>query len=105
MKTIETTITVLADGRIQIPPRSDLSPGEHRAVLVIEEVQKTNGQDARTQAAAKLRAAGLLAALAPDEQMQAAQSTLTLDEARVILDRTGGKSLSEIILDMRGPKQ
>jgi hypothetical protein len=37
MKTIETVITVLSDGSIQIPPRPDLPPGEHRAVLVIEE--------------------------------------------------------------------
>jgi hypothetical protein len=29
---------------------------------------------------------------------------LTLDEARAILDRVGGKPLSEIILEMRGPK-
>lgn len=36
MQTIETTITVLPDGSIRIPPRSDLPPGEHRAVLVIE---------------------------------------------------------------------
>ncbi|PDW00249.1 hypothetical protein [Candidatus Chloroploca asiatica] len=37
MKTIETTITVLPNGSIQIPPRPDLLPGEHRVVLVIEE--------------------------------------------------------------------
>jgi len=37
MKTIETTITVLPDGSIQIPPRPDLTPGEHRAVLMVEE--------------------------------------------------------------------
>lgn len=36
MKTIETTITVFPDGRIEIPPRPDLAPGEHRAVLVVE---------------------------------------------------------------------
>lgn len=37
MKTIETIITVLDDGSIQIPPRHDLTPGSHRAVLVVEE--------------------------------------------------------------------
>jgi hypothetical protein len=37
-------------------------------------------------------------------QAIAAQSTLTLEEARAILDRTPGKPLSEIILEMRGPK-
>jgi hypothetical protein len=38
-------------------------------------------------------------------QRLAAESILTLDEARAILDRAGGKPLSEIILDMRGPKE
>ena len=37
MKTIELTITVLPDGSIQVPPRPELAPGKHRAVLVIEE--------------------------------------------------------------------
>lgn len=37
MKTIETTISVLPDGSIRIPPRSDLTPGQHRAVLIVEE--------------------------------------------------------------------
>ena len=37
MKTIETTMTVLPDGSIQIPPRADLTPGRHRVVLVVEE--------------------------------------------------------------------
>lgn len=37
MKTIETVITVLPDGSIHIPPRTDLTPGAHRAVLVVEE--------------------------------------------------------------------
>jgi hypothetical protein len=51
-----------------------------------------------------LRAAGLLAE--PSEEMKklAAESTLTLEEARAILDRAGGKPLSEFILEMRGPK-
>jgi len=39
MKTIETTITVLPDGSIQIPPRPDLPSGEHRAVLVVDEAR------------------------------------------------------------------
>ncbi len=51
-----------------------------------------------------LRAAGLLTELSPEEKARAAQSDLTLDEARAILDRAGGKPLSEIIIEMRGPK-
>ncbi|MCX7791322.1 MAG: hypothetical protein N2378_11835 [Chloroflexaceae bacterium] len=37
MRTIETIITVLPDGSIRIPPQPDLKPGDHRALLVIEE--------------------------------------------------------------------
>ncbi len=86
MKTIETTITVLPDGSIQIPPAA--APA-----------------DERQRATEALRTAGLLAELSPEEKALAAQSTLTLEEARAILDRAGGKPLSEIILEMRGPKE
>jgi hypothetical protein len=37
MRTIETVITVLADGSIQVPRNLGLPPGAHRAVLVVEE--------------------------------------------------------------------
>jgi hypothetical protein len=65
MKTIETTITVLADGSIQIPPRPDLTPGEHRAVLVVDEAQAgvspasattTDAEQAGSDLGRKLRA-------------------------------------------------
>lgn len=36
MQTIETIITVLADGSITTPPHLGLPPGKHRAVLVVE---------------------------------------------------------------------
>lgn len=52
-----------------------------------------------------LRNAGMLAELSPEEKEMAAKSTLTLEEAREILDRAGGKPLSEIVLEMRGPKE
>ncbi|PDW02168.1 hypothetical protein [Candidatus Viridilinea mediisalina] len=51
-----------------------------------------------------LRAAGLLAEPSAEMQKLAAESTLTLEEACAILDRAGGKPLSEVILEMRGPK-
>src|SRR5689334_14180162 len=47
-----------------------------------------------------LRAAGLLAEPTAEMKELAAQSTLTLEEARAILDRAGGKPLSEVLLDM-----
>jgi hypothetical protein len=52
-----------------------------------------------------LRAAGALTELSPEEKARAAQSDLTLEEARAILDRAGGKPLSEVIIEMRGPKE
>jgi len=59
----------------------------------------------RDRATAALRAAGVLSELSAEEKARAARSTLTLDEARVILDRAGGKPLSELVLEMRGPKE
>src|SRR5262245_49891467 len=58
----------------------------------------------RERAREVLRAAGLLAEPSAEMKKLAGESTLTLEEARAILDRAGGKPLSEVILDMRGPK-
>jgi hypothetical protein len=102
MQTIETTITVLADGRIEIPPHPALPPGAHRAVLVVDAPPPAPMSE---RVRAVLRAAGKLAELTPAEKAIAAQSTMTLDEARAILDRPGGRPLSEIVLEMRGPKE
>lgn len=52
-----------------------------------------------------LRAAGLLAELSPAEKERAARSTMTLEEVIAALDSTEGKPLSELILEMRGPKE
>lgn len=59
----------------------------------------------RERLRAALRSAGILTELSDAEKALAAQSTLTLEQAREILDRSGGKPLSEIILEMRGPKE
>jgi plasmid stability protein len=59
----------------------------------------------REQATATLRAAGLLAEPSAEMRKLAAESTLTLEEARAILDRAGGRPLSETVLEMRGPKE
>ena len=37
MKTIETTVTVTEDGKMTIQVPSDIPPGEHHIVMVIEE--------------------------------------------------------------------
>ena len=75
---------------IQYAPRPDLlapaPPGE------------------RERATEILRTAGLLAESGPELKARAARSTLTLEQARAMLDRTGGTPLSELIIEMRGPK-
>src|SRR5205823_5543203 len=58
----------------------------------------------REKLRAALHAAGLLAKPSSKMRKLADESTLTLDEARAILDRMGGKPLSKVILEMRGPK-
>lgn len=58
----------------------------------------------RERARAVLRAAGLLAEPTPDMITRAAQATMSLDEVQAALDRAGGKPLSEVVLEMRGPK-
>ncbi|NCC33851.1 MAG: hypothetical protein EOM24_17815 [Chloroflexia bacterium] len=58
----------------------------------------------RERVTAVLRAAGLLTELSPEEKERAAQSTLTLEDAQAILNRAGGQPLSEVLLEMRGPK-
>jgi hypothetical protein len=58
----------------------------------------------RAQAIKALRDAGLLTELSAEEQVRASQSSATLNEVRAAMDRAGGKPLSELILEMRGPK-
>ncbi len=52
-----------------------------------------------------LRAAGLLAEPSAEMLRLAGESTMTLEEVRAALDRAGGQPLSELILEMRGPKE
>ena len=58
----------------------------------------------RERVRAVLRAAGLLAEPSPEMLRLAEQATMTLEEVRAALDRAGGPPLSELILEMRGPK-
>ncbi len=59
----------------------------------------------RERAIEALRAAGLLTELGPEGKARAARSTATLEEVNAALARAGGKPLSELILEMRGPKE
>ena len=59
----------------------------------------------REQFTEALRAAGMLTELGPEMKKRAEQCTVTLEEVRASLDRAGGKPLSEIIIEQRGPKE
>jgi len=59
----------------------------------------------RERVAAALIAAGLLTGLGPEEKRRADRTSVTLEDVRASLDKTGGKPLSEVILEMRGPKE
>ena len=58
----------------------------------------------RERALAVLQKAGLLAELSPEMKARAAKSTKTLEEVRADLGRGSGKTLSEIVIEQRGPK-
>lgn len=59
----------------------------------------------RERVSEALRSAGLLSEPGPEMRHLAAGATMTLEEVRAALDRVGGKPLSELILEMRGPKE
>jgi hypothetical protein len=58
----------------------------------------------RDRAIAVLRAAGLLTELSPEEKERAARSTATLEEVQAALAQGEGLTLSEIVIEQRGPK-
>ena len=72
--------------------------------LLIERLEAPAPVSERERATEILRAAGLLAELGPEEKMRAARSTATLEEVQAALAKGGGKSLSEIVIEQRGPK-
>jgi predicted transcriptional regulator len=57
----------------------------------------------RERARQALRAAGLLTELGPNLR-KLADPTVRLEDVRTALSRAGGKALSEVILEQRGPK-
>lgn len=82
--TIEKTAQVLISERLNLPATPAL--GEREQVTVV------------------LRAAGLLTELSEEEQERVAQVDVTLEEVIAALDAAGGQPLSELIIEMRGPK-
>jgi predicted transcriptional regulator len=58
----------------------------------------------RGKARQALQSAGLLTGLSP-HLSELADSTVRLEDVRAALARAGGKPLSEIVLEQRGPKE
>jgi hypothetical protein len=59
----------------------------------------------RERATEVLRAAGLLTEPGPEMKGRAARSTAKLDEVQAALAKGTGKTLSEIVIEQRGPKR
>ncbi|MBI3942512.1 MAG: hypothetical protein HY326_05815 [Chloroflexi bacterium] len=72
--------------------------------MLIERLLRPAIANERERATEILRAAGLLAELSPEEKERAARSTATLEEVQAAFAATAGKSLSEIVIEQRGPK-
>ncbi len=70
---------------------------------VTERLAAVPEMDERTRVLEVLRASGMLVELDP-ELKKRADPTISLEEVQAALDRAGGKPLSEIILEQRGPK-
>ena len=79
-------------------------PIEKVASELLEERLSTAPVTERERARDVLRAAGLLTELGPELKQRAAQSTASLEEVSAALSRAGGKPLSEIVIEQRGPK-
>lgn len=98
--------------RLRATAQQEQKPVEEvaRAALVARWSQSRSAPDApapageRERLIAVLQQANLLAESGPELKARAARSTLTLAEARAILDRATDTPLSEDIIAMRGPK-
>jgi ABC-type transport system substrate-binding protein len=56
------------------------------------------------QARQILKAAGLHTELGPELRKKAENSTATLEKVQAAFTKAGGQSLSEMVIEMRGPK-
>jgi predicted DNA-binding protein len=78
-------------------PAADVAVAHLKEWLVSEKNERERARDV-------LRAAGLLAEPSAEMLAEAAQATATLEEVSAALSRPGGRLLSEIIIEQRGPK-
>lgn len=70
-----------------------------------ERLAPLSAADERERSVAAVRAAGLLVEPTPEQLAWAETVDVTLEEVSAALDRAGGRPLSEIVLEMRGPKE
>jgi hypothetical protein len=76
---------------------------EYLLRLLNVEMQPT-ALNEREQVREVFRAAGFIAELSDEEEYLAASSTATLEEVQTAFAHAGGQSLSEIVIEQRGPK-
>ncbi len=74
------------------------------AEWVDDQLSKQSALSEQARGIEVLRQAGMLTELGPELQQLADESTITLEEIHAIFKRIGGKSLSEIVIEQRGPK-
>lgn len=72
--------------------------------LLEEQLGITSASTEREQVLEVLQAAGLSTELGPEMEERALRSTASLEEVQAAFDRSEGKPLSEIVIEMRGPK-
>jgi hypothetical protein len=106
-----TTLTIDLSPEIYEQLRAEAARSQQSAEAVVQRwlAERLNtatlsAPDERERTREVLRAAGLLAELSPALRKRAESSTATIEEVSAALERAGGKSLSEIVLEQRGLK-
>lgn len=103
-------VTVGPDGELVLTPVDERPVADliddilNRTAGLWRDRDEIRDNSEQTQVTEALLAAGLLTELAPEEKRRAEATTVTLPEVRAALDRAAGKPLSELIIEMRGPK-
>lgn len=80
-------------------------PVEVVAQRLIEEQLDITHSSERERVISVLQSAGLLTKLGPEMNGRALKSAVTLEDVQSALDNSEGKPLSEIIIEMRDPKE
>ncbi len=91
--------------RLQAEANQRQEPPERTAVTLLEERLAPPAEPEESEKVRRvLREAGLLSELSPGLRARIKQ-TVRHEDVVTALDRAGGKPLSEIILEQRGPKE